>query len=552
MAKEPRKPRKKPTRQPAQPERDDQLADAVDATADGGRVDDSRGRPYPTSVHVDGPIDVNVNPPGPGAGPVPVAVQQPDPVPVRATLTRTESVPTQDQALWAAIRNRTLAIGFNRYQQFIDRVLCHDDLDTDFNNSDVEPGLQKELSAAKDRIKSARGLHGVDAYEVLKTATEVFLLLQCGVAIEPRKNEQDDPECEETYPGLEPERFGGTVDKCKILDDLERYLQLDRRTLPYLQRIVDNLSLEVQDGNSPFCDGIPEARLTRPCLLELIWSYWHEEGMLVQSVNAISLRFQNKRASGAPDPLAQLELDPLRPLSHLVWGYIQDEQHRLSVPRRTYEYEHHYGLTLLGKAVPKLRPADRRSKFLEAFHTLLNRASIFFQEDSDTTVIADGFPLLKVLKEVHMLLAEGAHNQFRDLPWTARVEMMLQQWLLSRREVRDFLRGRYMVPYQEGWMAQVDALKKLKGWSDTSVSHFRDLGVHGEQILLSVRYGDWTDVTGEASAKNWARYWKPEIQSYIHAYRAATGIDLSSADGLDFTPPAIHLRHRLARQAKAS
>ena len=552
MAKEPSKPRKRTPSSQADPARDeDQLAGKVDATADGGSVDDSAERPRSTAVHVDGPVEVNVNPPGPDADPVPIAVRQTDPVPVRATLTRTESTPTPDQALWAAIRNRALAIGFNHYKHFIDRVLCEGDLDTDFDNGEIEQGLQQDLSAAKGRIKSVRGLHGVDAYEVLKTATEVFLLLECGVVIEPGKDEHGNPLPDRTYPGVEPERFGGTVDKDKILADLTTYLGPGRPTLPYLRRIVDNLSFEVQEGNSPFCDGIPEAKLTRPCLLELIWSYWHEEGMLVQSVNAISLRFQNKRSNGGRDPLAQLELDPLRPLSHLVWGYIQDEQHRLTVPRRTYEYEHHYGLTLLGKAVPKLRPADRRSKFLEAFHTLLHRASTFFQEDSDTTVVADGFPLLNALKEVHMVLAEAAHDQFRDLPWTARVEMLVQQWLLARREIRDFLRGRYMVPYQEGWMGQVDALKKLKGWTDTSVSHFRDLGVYGEQILLSVRYGNWTEITGEASAKNWARYWKPEIQSYLHAYRAATGIDLSNADGLDFTPPAVHLRQRLAQQARA-
>ena len=51
----------------------------------------------------------------------------------------------------------------------------------------------------------------------------------------------------------------------------------------------------------------------------------------------------------------------------------------------------------------------------------------------------------------------------------------------------------------------------------------------GEQVLLSVRYGDWVEVNDEAQAKNWARYWKPEIQGYIHAYRAATGVDLASA-----------------------
>jgi len=90
--------------------------------------------------------------------------------------------------------------------------------------------------------------------------------------------------------------------------------------------------------------------------------------------------------------------------------------------------------------VPRLRSADSRSKFLEAFHHLLHRCSIFYKEDNDTTVIADGFALLNALQEVHILLAEGANNQFGDLPWTARAEMLMQQWLLSRPEMRDVTR----------------------------------------------------------------------------------------------------------------
>src|ERR1051325_794630 len=58
---------------------------------------------------------------------------------------------------------------------------------------------------------------------------------------------------------------------------------------------------------------------------------------------------------------------------------------------------------------------------------LLNLASKFYKQDDDTTVVADGFPVLNGLKEVHLLLSEGAHNQYGDLPWTARQEMMMEQ-----------------------------------------------------------------------------------------------------------------------------
>ena len=62
----------------------------------------------------------------------------------------------------------------------------------------------------------------------------------------------------------------------------------------------------------------------------------------------------------------------------------------------------------------------------------------------DTTVVADGFPVLNALKEVHLLLTQGAHNQYGDLPWTARQEMLetlslfddsLMEALLEERDV---------------------------------------------------------------------------------------------------------------------
>jgi len=114
--------------------------------------------------------------------------------------------------------------------------------------------------------------------------------------------------------------------------------------------------------------------------------------------------------------------------------------------------------------------------------------------------------------------------------------------------MREFLQSRQMVPYREAWMPQVDTMKTLQGWSDVTVTHYGDLGVYGEQILLSVRYGDWIDVNDENQAKNWARYWRPEIQGYLHAYRAVTGVDLANAETVDYALPTVHLQRRLAMQ----
>jgi hypothetical protein len=159
------------------------------------------------------------------------------------------------------------------------------------------------------------------------------------------------------------------------------------------------------------------------------------------------------------------------------------------------------------------------------------------------------------LKEVHLILSEGAHNQFGDLPSTARIEMLMQQWLLARPEFRDFLPTRIMVAYPEPWMDRVDAMKKVQAWSDTNSLHFRNLGMFGEQILLTIRYGAWADVHDAAQAANWVRFWRPEIQGYVHAYRSATGVDLTALPvgaQVNARLPSALLEERLAAQQRTS
>lgn len=453
-------------------------------------------------------------------------------VAARVSLTRSEVAATEDQALWGAIRNRTDAIRGDRYEEFITRVLCRDDgaglpvCDPEVDSTPPRD-IAASIKARRTELLASSSGYGVDAYNLLKYATQAFLLLETGIVIEnPRHPLTELEDHVDDFVSGEESRTGEKIRFSDLQDDLENYLGTLNAPLPYLKRIVAALGSGYEIG-SPFCEGVLTYRFSCPSMLELIWSYWHEEGMLVQTMNAICMRFQNKRGPFDRDPLANLEIDPLRPLNNLLWGYIQDEYNRLTVPRRAYEYDHHYGLKIVGKAVPELRSADSRSKFIEAFHNLLYRTAGFYREDADTTVIADGFSLLSSLREVHLLLAEGAHNQFGDLPWTSRAEMLMMQWMLGRTEMREFLRGRAMVPYNERWMGQVDTMKKLQGWTDTTITHFRNLAVYGEQILLAVRYGNWNDVNDQAFAKNWARYWRPEIQGYIHAYQAATGVDLS-------------------------
>src|SRR5262249_53996923 len=208
-----------------------------------------------------------------------------------------------------------------------------------------------------------------------------------------------------------------------------------------------------------------------------------------------------------------------------------------------YEYDHQYGVTLLGTAAGEVRGADSRSQFISAFHNLLHLCMVFYLQDDDLTVKSDGFPLLNALRETQLVLTAGAHNQYGDLPWTARVEMLLQMWMLGRPEMREFLGGRVMVPYKEGWMDRVDSVKSMMDWTDVNVTHFRDLGVFGEQILLSIRYGSWATEIEPVAAGNPAGSWAPESPGDRHAYRAATGADLRQT--VDTTMPGVLLAERL-------
>jgi hypothetical protein len=486
---------------------------------------------------------------------------------VPVSLQRTALIETVDQALWTIIRNRTNAIAFRPYQQFIDGVM----------------GVERQLNGQP----TALPFRGGDAYGLLKFATDIFLMQEVGVldplgvirarivdpsrggvarldpqlALDSLEEQLDDPTRSEALLTQEERRLGRPFNLAQIRRMRDSYYQTLRDeipaplVLPYLQIIRERLAdipLKPVEAIPLHAYGILRSNLTAPLAMELIWSYWHEEGMLAQTLNAVLARFQNRRLTpdGRPDPLTRFDIDPLRPLGNIFWGWMEDEVHRLTVRRRHFEYEHQYGLKLHGKAIPAdIRPVDRRSKFIEAFHNLLFLTHVFFKEDDDTTVIADGFPVLNALRETHLLLAEGAHNQFGDLPSTARAEMLVMEWLLARPEMRDFLGGRTMVPYEEAWMDRVDTMKSMQGWTDISITHFRDMGVFGEQILLSIRYGNWSVENDPQAAANWARYWRPEIQRYVHAYRAATGVDLT--EETDATIPAILLRRRLVAQQQA-
>lgn len=467
---------------------------------------------------------------------------------LNVALSRTETTPTSDLKLWGAIKRSSEQLAFTQYDSFMEQLFC----------DDGRNASTPRERARYDQLLTRRFLPftDTDAYRVMKAATEAFVMVNCGVL-----PDMDDPSRDGgagdfaaylqrrdlPHPGRAP--YLENVNGVPMLP----YLAIIRRKLPDVP--LRSELAAARSGDIELCDVFIEEKLRLPCLLELIWSYWQEEAMLVQSMNAISRRFQNVRGANDPDPLVNLEVNPLRPLNSLLWGYVQDEQHRLTVARRNGEYDHHYGLRLEGRAVQGFRGADTRSKFIEAFHHLLRLCVEFYKQDDDTTVRADAFGVLNALKEVHLILSQGAHSQFGELPPTARIEMMMQQWLLARHEFREFLPTRSMVAYPEPWMDRVDAMKKLMGWTETSVIHFHNLAVFGEQVLLAIRYGAWSTVFEPVQAFNFARFWRPQVQGYIHAYRAATGVELGATavtQQVDTTLPSLLLQRRLTAQRRSA
>jgi hypothetical protein len=456
---------------------------------------------------------------------------------VAVTMRRASVVRTTDMALWAKIRAGAVASSYERYRDFVDAVMCGDMPES--SRGSRPRGVGHDLRKVARR--TALPLTNVEQYRLLKVATEVFLMTHAGV--------------DDDFSGVDLDDEGRRQNRTLLPGDLDaqwraylkRVTASDGTTLhvlPYLELIRRNLGdvpvVRGSDESVLVCEGIIAERLTNPTFLELIWSYWHEEGYLERTIEVIARRFKNR--GGARGPLAHLALDPLRGVSNLLWGREADRHHRLTVERRDDEYRAEYGLGLSGLTGRSHHAGSAQGGFVPAFHNLLRLTLEFYRDDDVTTVFADAFKVHTALKETHMLLAQGAHNQYGDMPWTARHEMLMDQWILDRPEIRAFLPAMPMVPVPEGWISSVQAMNRMCGWTDTPVVHFRDLAFFGEQLLLSIRFGDWSTAVDPDQAANWARSWRAELQQYVHAYRAVTGVDL--ARRTDGAAPAFHLRQR--------
>ncbi len=414
--------------------------------------------------------------------------------------------------LWTKIQETSDMLSYGRYKEFVDELLCKgNDFTIDGNTvtvaeiGDFKAALNK--LAAGDRTDAV----GDRAFDVLRYATEAFLL---------------------------------------------KYAQLDLSVagtdLPGAEANNPFYTTLREIGDSDFCKDAESANNRRRFFcVELIWSYFHEVAGLVQSWKAICLRYQNRRSRTLRDPLVALETHPLRPLSSLIWGYIRAERELLTPQRRNLEYQYAYGIGLWGGAVSGEEPVVQRSKFIATFNSLINVVTRYYRDEQDLNVVADGFPVLQALRELRGQLVDGMHNQYGQLPWQAKVEMLMLKWLMSRQEVKTFLPSKPITLSGEPWMESVDAMRRLQGWGDTPSRVFARVADIAERLLLSVRFGPWgsqdAGLDNEANAKSWADSFRDDVREYVHIYRVITaGVDLSAHGVIDATPPSVYLQRQLA------
>ena len=110
----------------------------------------------------------------------PIGISAPAPSPVAVSMQRAAITPTATQALWTLIRQSTNALSFQNYQAFMEQVLCGGG---SARGAPFPPANGLSLSSAHvgRQLPWRLPFPGVEPYRQLKAATEVFVMLNCGV-----------------------------------------------------------------------------------------------------------------------------------------------------------------------------------------------------------------------------------------------------------------------------------------------------------------------------------------------------------------------------------
>ena len=479
--------------------------------------------------------------------------------PIGVSLERSDIPRTTDVALWEVIRESTHAVSFSRYSDFIDWVIGGKTPPWHLLDSQETASVQEGRQEI-ETIGARRSLPfpDIEPYRLLKVATEVFLMASSGVVLE----DQDFSDLsvqDAARTGLSSSDYGGLwaayLERVNGSQTLP-YLNLIRRKLQEADLIPNK-----QRQQTEIAYGILKDKLVRPSFLELIWSYWHEQGMLVQTLNEYRRALPESPWPRAARPPCGARHRPAAAVEQPALGLYP------------------------GRAAPSVRrPARLRVRPPLRAHAL-REGRPPDPRGRQPVAIPGGVPQPPT-PDGRLLQGGRRHDdQGRPVPGPQRAQRgapaahggAVQP---VRRPAVDRPPGdadaavaarapgvpivpadRVMVAYPEPWMDRVDSMKKMQGWTEVSVRHFRDLGVTGEPILLSIRFGNWSVTIDPNQAGNWARFWRQEIQWYIESYHTVTGIDLSS-DMSDVRAaetaaarsqqPSVHIGRRMARQQRSN
>lgn len=155
---------------------------------------------------------------------------------IEVSLQKSSVESNSEQAFWSAIRDRTRAIGFKHYENFIERILTSD-TDEEFasitlKERNINAFGTPSLRAQRSNI-AIFGANGAAAYNLLKTATHAFFLLEMGVTIRGERTKNG------TFPNdtnniNENERGVKYTTLSEARKELELYLGSDQLSAPYL------------------------------------------------------------------------------------------------------------------------------------------------------------------------------------------------------------------------------------------------------------------------------------------------------------------------------
>lgn len=471
---------------------------------------------------------------------------------------KSEATPyTKDQIVWMAIRGGAKSASYSGFNTFVENLFS--DTYTAFGNKAIENSFKYSHIQPSD--------YGwQNTYPFIKAAATLYM---------ERAKIKDAITTE--LVGDEKRRIGdGGINESQLKNDLVDYLgstvPTELSSLPYLQRVIQRVSSELLKsinestgvGNSRItgdftCEYLRQ-RLQRPPMYDLIWSYWMSLAGLTETMNAVVDCYRRK-SNERTALLSDVRFDLLRPIGNLLSGYARDTEIPITHEEYLVELQAQYGLMLPEHAELDIQGMQSDTSFLGALHNVIGGSGKLLRDRLNKTLDVDTHSLGRILGNMNVRLAMGAHNQLWEVTRRIRRDMLVQQWILSRPEVTEFLRVPAMVDMREGWMSALAAYRDRKNQQSRSASRsgnygsvsgnssqsalvvqqFHRLACKSEIMVLGARWGGWSneDMVGK-SAEGWLNEVQHDIKDYISDYREVTrlvNLDVETAD-----PQALALR----------